>query len=242
MRRASDRSDRRARRAGRDSRPPADCSARRSAVRLPSAAWRRIRSRFVHDRRLTCRLSRHRGRSSDRAGESCRRISGAAVGRPTCHEPGRTITRRTQWPIRTLQEARCAIGTAHASRLERRRACRSARAYGVPFARTSGPPFCSMSVVAGRGRSRCGPAAPVTRLPRRRNLPGREGGPNVPSWRRRMRLTNMTNLAERPDATAATAPGPSCDRRDPRDRARFWAEADDPATFRDLVADGRARP
>ncbi len=51
-------------------------------------------------------------------------------------------------------------------------------------------------------------------------------------------MTNMTNLGERPDTTTATT-----DETDVTDEIlaierRFWAEADDPAMFRDLMAEG----
>lgn len=55
-------------------------------------------------------------------------------------------------------------------------------------------------------------------------------------------MTNMTNLGERPATTSTTAATDTSE-TDVTDEIvaierRFWAEADDPATFRDLVADG----
>ena len=55
-------------------------------------------------------------------------------------------------------------------------------------------------------------------------------------------MTNMTNLGERPATTSATAVS-ATSVADVTDEIlaierRFWAEAEDPATFRDLVAEG----
>ena len=56
-------------------------------------------------------------------------------------------------------------------------------------------------------------------------------------------MKNKTNVAERLNATAATSTATAATTTDVSDEIlaierRFWAEADDPATFRDLVADG----